>query len=129
MVRDRNARLKEEERAKMAAMLEKERLAKEQQAREEAAAQNARQEAAAQRAREEEAQQKFQQEAERKLDQPPVVYQQQTQPQLAPSSEASERNRLLYEEHLSLKRQFTQLFASLEEDRTMKQFLFDCKKA
>ena len=130
-----NAKLQEEERAKAAARLEKEREAKEQQARAEAAAaaQRAREEAASQRAREEAAAQKARQEAERKLVRPPVVHQQPSQPQSlqreAPLNEASERNRLLYQEHLGLKRQFTELFASLEEDRAMKQFRFDCKKA
>ena len=130
-----NAKLQEEERAKAAARLEKEREAKEQQARAEAAAaaQRAREEAASQRVREEAAAQKARQEAERKLVRPPVVHQQPSHPQSlqreAPLNEASERNRLLYQEHLGLKRQFTELFASLEEDRAMKQFRFDCKKA
>ena len=139
-----NARVQEEERVKAVAKLEKEREAKEQKAREEAAAQRAHEEAAAQQAREKAAvqraqevalaaEQKARQEAERKLEQPPAVHQQPHQPQSlqteAPLNEASERNRLLYQEHLGLKRQFTELFASLEEDRTMKQFRFDCKKA
>ena len=128
-----NAKLQEAERAKAAAKLEKEREAKEQQARGEAAAQRAREEAAAQRAREEAVEQKARQEAERKLEQPPEVHQQHSQPQSlqreAPLHEASERNRLLYQEHLGHKHQFTELCTSLEEDQTMKQFRFDCKKA
>ena len=123
----------EKERATAAAKLAKEREAKEQQARVEAAAQRAREEAAEQRVREEAAQQKAREEAQRKLDQPPVVHQQPHQPQSiqreAPLNEASKRNFLLYQEHMGLKRQFTELFVPLEEDPAMKQFRFDCKKA